>query len=424
MKGLWLTSRAATVIELALLAVFAAAWTANYVSIRRAFDSVPVGSRNYELALYRTDGPLIVALLLGLSGVALLAARRWSPLLALVGVGTMVVWLETSYMIFTSSQVITDVMLALAAFWAALAARRVAPVVAGALLATALAAWPTYALNRNLNAAGFTTIAPDLESAAHMAQALLITGGGLAAAGLVRRLRAQASELQASNSELEGQREAVARAAVVDERVRIARELHDVVAHHVATMTLHAGAARQLVSVNPEATTGALRDIEQAGRSAVDELHRLLGLLRGGPAEPVTGTGHDRSPSPSLRHLDHLVASLDGGLAVEVEVTGALDDVPSSVDLSAYRILQEALTNVIKHSESPSATVTIEAGDDDLCLQVTNPGPTRSATTARTGHGVLGMRERAALHGGRLTAGYGCDGWTVEARLAYRGRPT
>ncbi|GAA3345780.1 hypothetical protein GCM10020358_54120 [Amorphoplanes nipponensis] len=205
-------------------------------------------------------------------------------------------------------------------------------------------------------------------------------------------------------------REQQAREAVTEERVRIARELHDMVAHSVTVMVVQAGVVRRRLDAGLEIDPQLLRSIEVSGREAVGELRRTLGLLRGDAAETAPPAGLDR--------LDDLVAQVrEAGLTVTVHRSGEPAAVPPAVDLSAYRIAQEALTNVLKHAGAASATVTVEHRADGLHLTVADDGRAAPAGPGG-GQGLIGMRERVMLFGGELTAGPRPEGgFAVRARL-------
>jgi signal transduction histidine kinase len=225
---------------------------------------------------------------------------------------------------------------------------------------------------------------------------------------------------------------------VAEERGRIARELHDVVAHSVSVMVVQAGAARRTMAASPDQATTALGQIESTGRQALVELRRLLGLLRDGDR----GDGAALTPQPGLEHLESLAAAArEAGLPVEVTVEGEPRPLPAGVDLSAYRIVQEALTNSLKHAGPARARVRVCYGREALEVQVTDDGRgERSAARAGEGlvvvtigpdgvlelpgrrdgggHGLIGMRERVALFGGTLEAGADPGGgYRVAARL-------
>jgi signal transduction histidine kinase len=206
-------------------------------------------------------------------------------------------------------------------------------------------------------------------------------------------------------------REQLAREAVLDERVRIARELHDMVAHSVTVMVIQAGVVRRRLDAGLPVDRELLRTIESSGRDAVGELRRTLGLLR--------GEGAEGSQAPvGLDRLDELLAQVgEAGLSVTLERAGEQVPVPPAIDMSAYRIVQEALTNVLRHAGPSRVVVTIGYGPGGLCLSVVNDGR-RVAAPGSGGHGLIGMRERAALFGGELTAGPREEGgFAVSCRL-------
>ena len=234
----------------------------------------------------------------------------------------------------------------------------------------------------------------------------------------VRSGRRHARELAERTVELEREREENARRAVFDERVRIARELHDVVAHHVSLMGVQAGAARLVMERDPSKATKALSSIESSSRQAVVELHRLLGFLR------QEGDADDLAPQPGLGQLEDLVAQMaEAKLAVELRVDGEPRALPSSVELSAYRIVQEALTNSLKHSGASTAQVHLRYRPGAVELEIVDDGRGVPAVPAATGgHGLIGMRERAKLHGGQLAAGPRPEGgFSVRATFPLNG---
>jgi signal transduction histidine kinase len=220
---------------------------------------------------------------------------------------------------------------------------------------------------------------------------------GLGAVVRQRVLRLSAAEGRASALEHELQREAALAAA--EERTRIARELHDVVAHGLSLMVVQAEAAEELLARSPEAAVQPLRRVQDTGRQSLAEMRRLLGVLRA-PGESPAAT----APQPSLRRLPELVAEALGvGLRVDVQVTGDLDGLPAGLDLAAFRIVQEALTNTRRHAHARTARVRLDRSPDALDIEVTDDGD--AGAGGRAGHGLIGMRERAALYGGTLSAG-------------------
>jgi signal transduction histidine kinase len=237
--------------------------------------------------------------------------------------------------------------------------------------------------------------------------------------GNVQRKRlAYTAKLEALNAQLAQEQELRSRWAVAEERGRIARELHDVVAHSVSVMVVQAGAARRSVAISPDLATTPLGQIESTGRQALTELRRLLGLLRDGE-EP----GAALVPQPSLAHLESLVAAArEAGLPVAVVVEGEPGPLPAGVDLSAYRIVQGALTNLLKHAGPARASVRVCYGREVLEIQVWDDGTGRNGQPAEGGHGLIGMRERVALFGGSLEVGARPGGgFRVAARLPVDG---
>jgi signal transduction histidine kinase len=231
----------------------------------------------------------------------------------------------------------------------------------------------------------------------------------------LRTRRLYVAELEERAIRAERAREEQARAAVADERRRIARELHDAVAHGVTVMVVQAEAAEEILGRDPERVRQALRKVHQTGREALVELRRLLGVLRDEETEP------ERGPQPGLSDLEALVTAVqEAGLPVELRVEGAPVALPGGLDLSAYRIVQESLTNTLKHAGPTSATVVLTYGDGVLELEVSDEGlGPRSSNGA--GHGLTGMRERVALFGGELESGPRPGrGYLVRARLPVR----
>ena len=246
----------------------------------------------------------------------------------------------------------------------------------------------------------------------------------------VMELRAAESLRRAIEVEVASAERALA--AVVEERTRIARELHDVVAHSVSVMVVQAGAAEQVVEDDPAHVRAALETIRRTGTEALAEMRRVVAMLR--DAEEA-GT---LTPQPGLGQLRVLVdEARSGGLEVSLTVTGTTDRLPAGLDLAAYRILQEALTNVRRHAGASHAEVHVRYEDESLTLEVRDDGRSRSATdgaepgpdpvavgTGGLGHGLIGMRERVGIYGGRLDAGPTRDGgFRVLAVLPLAGTP-
>ncbi len=233
---------------------------------------------------------------------------------------------------------------------------------------------------------------------------------------LGRMMRTRAARERESRDvaeQLDAARDASARAAAYNERARIARELHDVIAHSVSVMVIQAGGARLVMGEQPERAEQSLRSVERAGREALAEMRRLLGILGDGDPRALT-------PQPGLGHIAPLLADARAsGISAELLIDGEPAPVSPALDLCAYRIVQEALTNAIKHAAPARASVNVRWRDGELELEVSDEGSRRRAVDgAGGGHGITGMRERVALHSGSLHAGARPDGgFTVRARL-------
>ena len=237
------------------------------------------------------------------------------------------------------------------------------------------------------------------------------------AATVVRSRQELAGALAARTVELEHEREENAKLAVAEERARIARELHDVVAHNLSIMVVQAGAERRALGDERPQTSEALETIETTGRAAMAEMRRLLGMLRRSDDELAL------APQPSLRHLPDLVGQVrEAGLPVELRIEGQERALAPGIDLSAYRIVQEALTNALKHAGPARARVTVRYGENELDIEIADDGSGAEAEAATGGHGLVGMRERVALFGGDLAAGRRRGGgYAVRARLPLAG---
>jgi signal transduction histidine kinase len=228
----------------------------------------------------------------------------------------------------------------------------------------------------------------------------------------MRRRRGRVTDLESRAAQLEREREEKAQLAVSEERARIARELHDIVAHGVSVIVAQARAGPHLTD-DPERANGVFRAIESSGREALVELRRLLGILRSDDQQLAIG------PQPGLTSLTSLVEQVRAsGLPVDLRVEGEPVHLPAGVDLSAYRIVQEALTNVVKHAHATSAEVEVRYRPDALELAIVDDGRGAAVSANGTGHGLIGMRERVALYGGKLDAGRrDGGGYSVRARL-------
>ena len=236
----------------------------------------------------------------------------------------------------------------------------------------------------------------------------------------VRTRRAYVAALEARAELLEREREDNARLAVALERGRIAREMHDVVAHNVSVVVVQAAAAERMVETDPERARQAMRDVAATGRQALTEMRRLLGVLRDGDAPDNLG------PQPGVAELRALAGTVeDAGMQVELSVQGEERPLPASAALSVYRIVQEALTNSLRHAGPARARVILRYLPDALEVQVSDNGVGGVPPAEHGGHGLIGMRERVALFGGELTAGPRPEGgYAVVARIPTTGSGT
>ncbi|WP_371680217.1 sensor histidine kinase [Streptomyces sp. NBC_01276] len=280
-----------------------------------------------------------------------------------------------------------------------------------------------------------------------------LTGVALASAGaaavvalclgvaLARTRRAHRAARGEHGWLLERERESAARGAVDAERARIAAELHDIVSHNVSLMIVQAGAAREVLATMPQEAAAAMSAVENAGRNTMTELRHLLGLLapaQDGEDEPYGGVA-ELTPQPSLSRLSPLIDKIAfAGLPVDVRISGEPRPLPAGIDVTAYRIIQEALTNALKHGDGVKAEVTVRYADSALRVEVLSGGPSVLTADAGaddggaraggrpggqpkaegTGRGLLGLRERVAVYGGDLDARRRLGGgFRVRARL-------
>jgi len=228
-----------------------------------------------------------------------------------------------------------------------------------------------------------------------------------------RAAQAEAAEVRADQAERE--RDAAARIAVAEERARIARELHDIVAHAMSVMVLQVGAVRHRLPESDGEDREALEGVERAGRTALAEMRRLLGAMRREDDEL------ELAPQPGLGEVDPLLEEVRrAGLPVELHVEGEAVPLPRAIDLSAYRIVQEGLTNALKHARASHADVTLRYGPSDLRLEVRDDGPGDGASDG-LGHGLVGVRERVKIYGGEMSAGRVSEGgFVLSARLPFQ----
>jgi signal transduction histidine kinase len=246
--------------------------------------------------------------------------------------------------------------------------------------------------------------------------ALILMGAALIF-GVALRVQVERSiALAVAADRAEREQEATAQAAVHEERARIARELHDVVAHNVGLIVLQAGGARSVLATDPERARAALRQVEETGRQTLTEMRHLVGILR-------VDEDEERQPLPRLERLPALVdEARAGGLTVDLQIEGPPVELPAGLELAAYRIIQEALTNVRKHAPTSRALVRVCYEPDRLSVGVSDDGGPSVAEgdtariTSGPGHGLIGMRERVQLYGGQFEAGSMPDGgFRVEA---------
>ena len=235
---------------------------------------------------------------------------------------------------------------------------------------------------------------------------------------VVRDRQERALSIEQRAQGLENEQAVRIAAATVEERARIARELHDIVAHSVGVMVIQASGAQKVLDDKPQRAREALQSIELTGRQALDELQRVLGILR------TDTEGESLTPQPSLRHLDTLLEQIrQGGLPVEATIEGDVRSLPPGLELAAYRIVQEALTNSLKHAGKAKARLMIRYREHELQLEICDDGqsPKRNAANG-SGHGLVGMRERVGLYGGSLAAGpLPGGGYSVKAVLPLGG---
>jgi signal transduction histidine kinase len=230
----------------------------------------------------------------------------------------------------------------------------------------------------------------------------------------MRNRRLYGEQLEERAAALERERDEEARRAVSDERLRIAQELHDVVAHSMGVIAVQAGVGAHVIDADPDEARKSLDAISQTSRSTLAEIRRMLGILR-------EDTGASYAPAPGLADLDRLVRDVGGaGLEVDVRKEGARTELPPGVDFTAYRIVQEALTNVLKHAGRARARVVVGYEENALRLEIVDDGRGVNGRATPGGHGLMGMRERVGMYGGSFEAGPRTGGgFRVAVRLPY-----
>jgi signal transduction histidine kinase len=350
-----------------------------------------------------TRSPDLVAYVLGIAVGALLLARRQLPIGVLIGsVGALFVYYGLDYPAFSPA-----VPLTVAAYSAVLAGH----LVATALLLTGIVlfglGWQTLAEDTDLASVLGTNTLTDLA----LLSAVVLLGEA------VRNRRAWAEEVRLRLQRADEDREREAARRVEQERLRIARDLHDVLAHTVAAINVQASVAADVLGDAPEQAETSLRAIREESGRAISELKATVGMLREGDTEAP------RAPTPGLSELGRLTDVAAGaGVNVEVSVTGSKRALSTAVELTAYRIVQEALTNVVRHAGATSATVALRYDVDSLMVLVEDGGRGPDAAANGDGHGLIGMRERAVAIGGTLETGRAASGgFRILARLPLPG---
>jgi signal transduction histidine kinase len=255
--------------------------------------------------------------------------------------------------------------------------------------------------------------------------AVILIAPAVIAAHAMRGWRQRADESAARLTTMQAEHENATRQAVAAERARIASELHDVVTHNVSMMVVQAGGARRVLAAEPDQARSALLAIEESGRSAIVELQHLLGLLVQPEYGDLTGLAGSvpLEPQPGLDRLQPLIDRVAAtGLPVELKISGDPRPLPPGVDLAAYRVIQEALTNVMKHAGMARTLVAIDYQTDGLTIDIADKGsslrPGSRSAVAGSGRGLVGLRERVSMYGGELQAGRRTDGgWRVLAQI-------
>ena len=336
------------------------------------------------------------------AAVVVLARRRW-PIPVLIGV--FVVLVAAAVAGEQNVGLLAFVFLAL--FTLADQSDRRTTVVAGSIVALALY------LGNVVYAAAPWDEAPSLGI-------LAWTGLSAAAGDATRNRRSFVQAIEERARKAESERDTEAARQVAEERLRIARELHDVLAHHIAVIHVHAGLADATMTTAPETSKESLGHIRQAAGEVLGELGALIPVLRSTDTrgDGTDGAGSPTQPTPGMARLDELIDShRSSGSPVRVDLSGRPARLPSATDLAAYRIIQEALTNAVKHGVPGTTALEIAYADDHVAIRVSNMVAADGLPVPGTGHGLVGMRERAASVGADLTTGRERDVFTVTAHL-------
>lgn len=336
------------------------------------------------------------AFAVALTVAALMLRRRWPPVAA---GGVVVVWIATHTDLASDDPPFQFVALLAASYALGAHARRRDGLLGLAAISIAFAAM---------------NLGREAEAGA--------VGPGDAVAGAIQfgimfvfgMLLGRAAEVERRAQRLEQERDERVREAVLDERARIARDLHDAVGHTVSALVLQVGVVRRRLTRDQAEERDVLVAAERAGRDAVGEMRRMLGMLR-------DDRNGDLTPLPSLARIEELAErSRAAGVPVEVSVEGQPASIPAGVDVAGYRIAQEALTNVLKHSGGARARIAVRYDDDAVAVEVADDGLARPGEPVEPGHGLIGMRERVTLYGGEFEAApRDGGGFSVRARLPY-----
>lgn len=360
---------------------------------------VEVAQRGTEGGVFKPGGGIVIQTVPVHAAPATLVAAALTALpLAFRRLYPSTVWLVIVAAIFAMHDNVPPVAFATAVFaaYSAVVHSRYRNLAIAAVLVLTLAATATFADTLPRFPGRFTALFAIVPAAA----------AGLGIRELRRRLHDSAAQLRRATEE----HEAATRRALEAERARIAGELHDVVTHNVSVMVVQAGAARIVLASSPAEAEQALLAVEASGRTAMADLRNLLGLL--------TPSGDDLAlhPQPGLGELDSLIGRVSAaGLPAQLHVTGTPQPLPPGADLAAYRVIQEALTNVLRHAGKATTTVSVEWGDK-LVIAVSDNGTGRGTGDGAPGRGLLGLRERLSLYGGQLDAGpKPGGGWQVRA---------
>jgi signal transduction histidine kinase len=355
-----------------------------------------------ELALgSNISGPAWVNAIAAAGSTLPIAFRRRWPLGAVTAIALVVVGQEALNGDLTENSFTPLLIFPMAVYTAAAYTERRRALIGLGVAITLV--WIDVALSNNPESADFLFTA-------------LLVGGPWLVGRIVAARGELAMELRDKADRLEREHEKQSQLAVAHERARIARELHDVVAHNVSVMVVQAAAARRMIDHDTEKAKEALGSVEQTGRSALKEMRRMVGML--GQADDELAL----APQPSVDELEWLVErAREAGLEVELTIEGERRGLESGIDLSAFRIVQEALTNTLKHAGPAKAHVTLRYGEHDVEVDVSDNGrgvPASAGNGAVLGQGLVGMRERVAMLGGEIEAGYRKDGgFAVHAKL-------